>query len=404
MNGVIERIRDNKFLFLFIASLIVISDDCYWFSTSGDQTMITIKYTFLAFLPILLFFKGYSLNRTSRNTIFAMVIMTLLSTVVNSSPMGGFLMLSCTILIAALICTNISAGKFATLFSDFMLCMMVFSLFIWVGVISGILSHQISENIGGATILSNSFCVFFSDYSGFVLRNSAIFREPGIFIVLIIISFCLDAFVLKRTLGWAKLMIYLLSIISSLSTAGFIIIVLCYLLYLMSVKVSLRSYIVPIALIGIALYYVAGSEEIMTDVFGKLQRGQDSASVLGRTSSMTIPLYMMLHYPLFGTGTGSFSDIYMQYGQLLYGIRINPQGLATNTFFNSGAIFGLWIFIYIIIGMYRFCNKIFVNRKVLACFLMIIILLTFSNESMVYSPILYVLVFYGMLINKKAKQ
>ena len=48
-------------LFLLLLSTIVISDDCYWFTNAGINSLITFKYVYIAILPIISF---VSLKRT----------------------------------------------------------------------------------------------------------------------------------------------------------------------------------------------------------------------------------------------------------------------------------------------------------------------------------------------------
>ena len=121
----------------------------------------------------------------------------------------------------------------------------------------------------------------------------------------------------------------------------------------------------------------------------------ESGSVAGRITSLTIPSAIIFHNPLFGVGAESFNVEYIHYGQQLYHMYINPQGLATNTILNAGAVYGLWFAMFLIIRFYNLSKTVAHNRRYQTMYVFLLFLMMFSNESMFYSIIVYVLVFYG---------
>ena len=101
-------------------------------------------------------------------------------------------------------------------------------------------------------------------------------------------------------------------------------------------------------------------DKLIGDVFGKFERGEDSASVLGRISSILVPLSVILKYPILGTGAEAFRDVYMNVSKSIFGFPIDPQGMATNTILNAGTVYGIWFAIFLIaISAFETISSIF---------------------------------------------
>ena len=396
------RIKDDKWLYLLVFLMILISDDSFWFGTFGSSVLLAVKYVFVAFLPVVLYVKGFS--RGTKKFVPQILFMFLLfcATAVfsGSSIIGGPLMLICTIVAAIFIAHNVSLRRFANCFSDIVLLIIVLSLALWGLVMFGVLSINTIENVAGHAVKTCGFCIFFGDSFGIILRNAAFFREPGCFMVFIVIAFLLEITTKEKISIW-RIAIYLLGMISTVSTAGIIIIAIEYMFYLNKQKASIKTIFLPLILIIVCTYFLMLSEEMLGNLFAKLQSGTDSNSTLGRISSITIPYQIILHNPLFGVGAEGFKPEYIKYGQMIYNQYINPEGLSTNTIFNAGAVYGLWFFVLLIVNLYRLSKSLARNKFFGSWLILAILLMTFSNESMFYSISFYLLVFYGQMYKRK---
>lgn len=389
-------IRQNFSLYAIILMIIVISDDCYWFSTTSNTIFVAIKYVFFVVFPIYLYVK---LNCPQINVIpiIAMTAMFCLSALLGgASIIGGPATLCLTLLSATIFTKSISLPTFANGFIKVANAIMLYSCIVWAAVMTGLVSITEIENIAGNSVKTAYYCTFFSDYFGFILRNGAIFREPGIFMVFINIAFILDSLFLKNNLSIKKLILYVGCMVTTLSTAGLIILFLAYLLYLYNQKSNIKVFALPAIFIGVCLYLLVGSEELIGGIFGKIERGMDSGSVAGRITSLTIPAMIMFHNPLFGVGAEQFRPEYIKYGQQMYHMLIDPQGLATNTMLNAGAVFGVWFAIFIIYNYYRFSKLLVPRKRIQALYIFLLFMMMFSNESMFYSLIVYILIFYAI--------
>ncbi len=72
---ILNDIKDNAGIYLIILAIIVISDDCYWFSTAANKMLISVKYGFFVVFPLFLYMKFgqhsvgiyTTLNNSTRN-------------------------------------------------------------------------------------------------------------------------------------------------------------------------------------------------------------------------------------------------------------------------------------------------------------------------------------------------
>ena len=92
----------------------------------------------------------------------------------------------------------------------------------------------------------------------------------------------------------------------------------------------------------------------------------------------------------------------MRCSEELFHETIDPQSMATNSILNASAVFGLWYGIFLIFGLCNFSKRMARRNLIGVLLTFVSLLMIFSNESMQYSLILYMLVFYG-LSNESSK-
>ena len=400
---ILNDIKDNAGIYLIILAIIVISDDCYWFSTAANKMLISVKYGFFVVFPLFIYMK-FGQHKIKIASILTMTLLFSMSAFCGgASLIGGpitlfFLLLSSSIFVSA-----ISLDTFSRAFIKVNHIIMIYSLLVWILVMLGFVPITEVENIAGATVKTAYLCTFFSDYFGMILRNGSIFREPGVFMVFINIAFLIDIVYLKNRLNIKKLVLYVGCMFTTLSTAGLIILLCAYTYYIYIHKTNIKTMAIPVAFMGICLYFLMGSEELIGDIFAKLDRGMESGSVAGRITSLTIPAMIIVHNPILGVGAEMFRNEYIKYGKEMYHMYIDPQGLSTNTILNAGAVYGLWFAVFIVINFYLFSNILVRGKKNHCLYIFLLFMMMFSNESMFYSLIVYILLFYGMNARKNIK-
>ncbi len=396
-------IKNNAGIYLIILAIIVISDDCYWFSTSSNKMLVSVKYGFFVIFPLFIYFK---LGKPQINIlpILTMALLFSLSAFVGgASSIGGPISLFFLFLSAAIFVKTIRLDSFSRAYIKVSNIIMIYSLCVWIAVILGFTPITEVDNMAGATVKVAYLCTFFSDNFGVMLRNGCIFREPGVFMVFINIAFILEIIYLRNRLNIMKLALYVGCMFTTLSTAGLIIILGIYTYYIYVQKTKFLGMAIPIVFMGICMYFLIDSEELIGDIFGKFDNGMNSASFVGRITSLTIPAMIILHNPILGIGAEMFRNEYIKYGKELYHMYIDPQELSTNTILNAGAVYGLWFTIFIVLNFYSFSNILVRGKKIHCLYVFLLFMMMFSNESMFYSLIVYILLFYGMNARKNQK-
>lgn len=234
-------------------------------------------------------------------------------------------------------------------------------------------SELIFSNSVGTPFL-NMFFTFPVIISGYI-RNFGIFTEPGYYqfyliLALLIISFNSKLFDKKTNI--IITIVYLLTIISTFSTAGYmclgIIIMYLYIKFIIFLKqkndyqkIIITILITVLMFIFIVFIFLKNETllNLLKMIFEKLTGNSDSTST--RLTGLFYTIKLMFKYPLFG------ANIYTV---------LNNNIIIANTNFAFGAIYGIFEFILLIILQYRFCDKISGKRKYLIICLIILLLST----------------------------
>ena len=390
---IIKSIKENPVLAILVSFIVILSDDCFWFSTYGNPIYQQLKLLFIVFLPFSFYVKGARLGKNDIYSIFAVILLVMVSGAINNSSLGGGLRLFFTLFSSMLFCKKIVLSKFCILFSNIILLLIVYSLSIWVLILFQVIAPVPITNIADVILDTYGGNIFIQGYAG-SYRNSCIFREPGMFMVYICLSFLFEAFIIKRAISYKKIIIYALGILSTYSTARFLIFGVLLFIYLnTNFAKSFKKKIINYTLFLSMLILITTSEFILDNVFGKISSTGNTPST--RVASIFIPLDIIMDNFLFGVGTTNFDRAFMDKSLEIYNIRIDPKGHSTNTICNAGAIFGSWLFCFLIYGSYKF-SSLASKVKLMRCVILLLICMMLSNENMVYSLIVYLMIFYGM--------
>ena len=385
------NIRSNILFSLITFCIILISFDSYWFGASSSHLMYMLNYVFLVILAIIFIIKKPDEKALHTNNVIIIGFVCfalLLSVLFNSdSLLGGTTIIIIEIITALLIVKKTSFDKFSDIFIDIIFLLTLYSLIIYAFIFVGILSPNILYNMGDNPVYSCAGCVFYK--AGDFYRNSCIFREPGMYMIYINLCIILKLIRNQKMTIW-QIIVFSLGIFSSFSTAGIIVLFMMLIIYMlnMSKKHNKIKYIVVLAII---VYLVLASEFMNSMVFHKFSESEDNASFLARISSVLIPSSIFLDNPLLGCGFANFEKEYMNHSIKLYGFNIGTSN-STNTIFNTFAVLGVIPGSFILFSLYKFSKKI---RKA-KLLLFVGLLLMFSNESMFYSIILYIILLYGL--------
>lgn len=383
-------ILHKKFISHIILFLIIlISNDTFLFATSG---LFSINTQLMFLIALCTLFLGCSisipLKKNSRLILCVIAIFSsmLLTSVVNFSLSGGIVMMFLTIICSLLYLRIYPLREFVSIFMNIMYILAAYSIVVNIIYVSGILAPSTVENIAGVPIDSLLGCMFFRGAGLIWPRASSIFREPGMYMVFLNIAIMLNTITSKQK-NPLRLVVFIAAILSTMSTAGIVILGLnIVFMQLRGHKINLKPLII-FAIVGAVLLSL---EALWYQLFNKVTMGEESNSTLARVASFIVPAHIALDYP-FGCSPSLFEDLYMSYSQKQFGISLSLS-MMTNTVLMGLAVWG-WLFALAFIGLIiRFAKSL--SKSLLeAIIIFFIIVLSLSNEAMLYSLFIYILLF-----------
>lgn len=399
----IEIIKNKSYikLCLIVAFLLIVSSESYWFGTSGIIMLERLKNIALILFPFIMILLNYRQKYLYNNLslLFIIELIVILSSVINGNSFGAPLLIFSGMIFGLFLSTKYTVVEFFSSFSDIVLLLSIYSFLIWFCVSLHILPSNVISNIADAHMTTSLGCIFFPILLDSIIRNSSIFREPGVFMILLNTSLIFELFILSNKYRKVRIAVLIAALISTFSTAGIIILSFIFLIFFFQRKVNIYTWGIVFIIIVIILSSSIIAEDYIDEMFGKFETIEEYGSGFARYSSFLIPLNIFIHNPLWGCGFTEFPIEYEKFGYELFNRYVDSQGMSTNTFMNIFAIFGCFFGLFMVYGLYKFCKLLSSGNKVYTFSFYIIFFMMFSNESMPYFPFLYIFFFYGF--NKK---
>lgn len=230
-------------------------------------------------------------------------------------------------------------------------------------------------------------------------RNTGIFREPGMYMIYLNFGI-LFQYYYYNTVNKKYLIVYIIALILTLSSAGFIVFSILSLLYIFKEK-KIKTLIKFIFFSTILFIIVSNNFDLFENSLTKFDTSSNEhGSFIARISSISIPISIFMDSPIFGVGLTKFLELYSIHSQRILGYVLKADGHSTNTLFNSLATYGVFYFLIIIISLYKFSYNLSKDTFVrIGIFLSIILML--GNEDLRYSLLFVILIFYGSKRVKK---
>lgn len=394
-----------KYLISLIIIVIYISDDSFMFGTNGNSIYFFSKYLAYVFLIILLSRTLIFSSINSFSPLFVMLALIMLTSFINLDFSGGYIYQATTLILAFTLSKKIQFKIFAQYFVLIIYYLSIASLVIYALAIlyPYVLTFiPITTNIAGIRAYNFIICTVNVGDGYSLIRNSGIFREPGVYMIYLnmAIVFCLFT---KVEISKKYIPIFIITLISTMSTGGIICAIGIFGVHLFLTKTGAKNrkrmianYVLLIFIVMI-LYFVNNS--IFSDkVFGKMSStSHEFESTLARIASLFVPFYIFLSNPIFGVGLSDFSTDFLQNSIRFFDMPFASNGTATNTISNKLATYGFFFGILFMYSIYGLIKKHFVlSNKFSIYFLFILLIALISNEDMRYSIPFNVLVFYGL--------
>lgn len=308
------------------------------------------------------------------------------------------------IFISCLVCLNYEFNLLAKHFTKLIYFLAVISLFHWAISLLIPLNEYLPQLTSAQGVK-----YYHTGLSGLQVhnpyRNCSIFWEPGIFSTYLIIALLINSKILKNKLFGYVNIIFIVALISTLSTFGILMMVFTlFFLYLdkSTIKINkfykyLTNFLVLFFFILISFNYqsiIISLIELNPEIFSKLDFESDSISSGARLFAPLFDFEMFQTSPIFGVG---ISKYYFLWNELANDPKIIFNvGTSTLTYFlaSFGLIF-VFFFMYIIkkILFFKSLNSLFLLYLVL---LIVVILFKEPHQNFLFSYI----AFTYILLNK----
>lgn len=229
---------------LLVFLLIYISNDTLLFGTNSNETFITLQFILLFMISIYLLFKmNASVNKNKVIFLGVLIFLTCITGLINKDFNNKYIY-EIFLLITAFMFTNnypldyFLKGFINSMYFLSMISLITFILNIIIPKIFAVFPTLINTANYRFYNIGLSFVLFNENYRNYY-RNYSIFREPGLYgcilvLALIIILFSRIDIKSKRK----KVIILLLAMLSTLSTAVYFCLILVFASYILSKKLT----------------------------------------------------------------------------------------------------------------------------------------------------------------------
>lgn len=384
-------------LFFWLVFLVVFcSHDTLLFGTNADNRFILIRKAvpFLLVVCLLLLQPVIRIKKNALIKFLIVFILPIVSCFVNGEDMNNYIYRAAIMLCAMLFVLADEKDWFYQAYSRILFFLSIWSIGTYLVrvFLPGILyAFPTVYNTSGASFHFLLFSTVNTGLHNGLVRNSSIFREPGAFCVMLTVAILIEMGILRK-MRPRYLVVYAAAMITTYSTAGYIILALLFVYYLFFER-KVRYKGVLIAVLAVIVVFMATQTDLLSAegaIFEKFKKGSNSyGSWLARLTSITTSLEITLRNPLCGIGR------YALYDMVLAQTGVYRAVDNTNTIMVGFAAYGLLFGMMISWGCWRFVRRR-QQDLIAAGYLFLILVLALSNEDMGQNILFYVLVFDGL--------
>lgn len=389
----VKKTIADKIFFCIIFLIIFCSQDTVLFGTNINMNVITFaKYLPFIFIPIIISMRPkFTLSKLLLP--FVMVVLLMVSCLVNGEEYNNYFY-RCAIVIVASLVVTYDVEKFWEYFAKIIDFLCIISVIIFI------INIIAPEIVNLLPVIHNSIGMEFhtiglasidSDFRYYgIARNSSIFREQGIFVAFITIAL-INYVKRKNILNDKRLMLYIITMLTTMSTAGYIILILFGIYLITSLKKNNKK---TTAVVLLSLVLIIGFMTLSQSgnlIWGKFIEGTNSyGSWFSRLSSVFSNIEIASENPFFGIGR------YKLYETMLAVEGIYMANSNTNTILICFSAFGIMYGIINLLGITRFIFDISIQNMLSKGILFLILISALSNEDLGQNIVYYVIVFEGL--------
>ncbi|WP_427875241.1 hypothetical protein [Flavobacterium sp. MMS24-S5] len=401
--------QTNWMHYLIFFIVIFVSDDTFNFGTNENLVYIAVKYLIYLLLTVYLLtisnLKFLTILTKSSLVFYFIVFSVFITVFLNYDFSGGYVYQIWLFFLALIIVNFYSYKNFIDVYLKLIYILSLISLIIFV-IASISLSFfeifPVQYNSAGATMYNLGVAIVFAD--GSYVRNTSIFREPGVFMIYLNIAILFELF-FKSEINKKYLFVFILALFSTFSTAAFITVGIIFISFLFTnnkSKASIKNKSLIVGLLSIGFIVVLLSGELYSMIFEKM--GKDNigdGSSLARAMSVLANFNIFLDNIFFGVGIKNYPLFFEKYTRALIGFGLDV-GNNTNTITTILAVYGFlfgFLFIYMLISFAKKTS----NSIIVRTFIFLVLIMLYSNEELRYSLMSATFLMWGLLSRKKVE-
>lgn len=307
---------------------------------------------------------------------------------------GGYVLLFMGVLNGMFIASLIPFERFCDLYvriSSFFALMSLLLTYILKPVISAIPSiFKVVTNSADVSFYNAFICYIRTGEDG--ARNWGIFREPGVYAIFLCISILFLCFVVRGLYSKRRFIYYLvlllITLFSTLSTTGFIAIILIFMALFLSQSINRRDkrfylLLVIFMLVMMLMFFAVGNVDSPFEKLNSESSGYSSFEY--RLETIVAGIKVTLRQPL-------------GYG-LQNGIEVLKSEYTMNNYHNTSTWVSMSVYLgipYLIVCLIFFFR--FFKTRIKSWLVFIPFFLLLSAEALVYNPFIYILLMYSAKI------
>ena len=390
-----------------VAIIIVVSDDTLLFGTNSDATFETLKYVILIgvlFVLSLSLLPWLDFRNVSYTNISCAVlcILVLLCGIINGDLRTGYYYKCIILILSCEIGKILSLKDFAQKFEKIMF------ILAFISVICTLIAEVNLSVFSVFPVFYNSantafynMGIYMIPASRILLRNYGIFREPGVYQMFLILALLFHVYYAKK-IKVSHLVMFILAIVLTFSTTGYIALVFFLILFLIKrnefFSENKKKYAMVFLLILGILFMVTQTDLLSGNgiVFNKFSNIKRT-TMIARFSSIFANIEIWKENPIFGVGLIRVNERFPMLSYQLYGKAVSHN---TNTLLCELATYGIIYTGILIYGYIKLSHALSV-KVIERILILLIIFILACGEKLTFSPIIYILLFYGISFPKR---
>lgn len=396
------RVTNNTIKTLLILCIIVVSDDTLIFGTNSNLIFETIKYVVLISIFLMLAFNQIgllNLHKVKQSMVccVAMCILVLASGLINGDLRTGYFYKCVILLLSYEVASDMGLEDFARIYEKIVYFFAIISVVLTlIAEIRLSLFSVFPRFYNSAGTSFYNMGVYLVPTSVGLLRNYGIFREPGVYQMFLMLGLIFHVYYSHSVKAY-RVITYVLAIVLTFSTTGYIALAIFFVLYLFKENISFseqkRKYFIICALILVTLFLATKTDLLSSEgmIFNKFSNTKRTTTI-ARSASVFSNLKIWLNYPIFGAGLIKVSEKFPQLAFEMFGKAVTHN---TNTLLCELATYGIIYTLLLTYSYWKFSVRL-TNKKIQRFLILVIVFVLSCGEKLTFSPIIYILAFYGL--------